>query len=147
MGEKRYRAERRRGVRIMEQFNGLPFAHNGHGRAGFDCMGLIHAYLTEMGTENLVDEFRGITLDNYTNFYLTDREAANQVLLDLFDVLGCPVDISASLAGDIMIVRGAVDSLFPAIYAGNGNIMSAFADRGVRVVPLEQRQIIKVRRP
>lgn len=131
----------------MEQFNGLPFAHNGHGRAGLDCMGLIHAYLTEMGTENLVDEFRGITLDNYTNFYLTDREAANQVLLDLFDVLGSPVDISAALAGDIMIVKDETGTLYPAIFAGNGNIMSAFAALGVRVVPLEKRQIIKARRP
>lgn len=131
----------------MEQFNGLPFAHNGHGRAGYDCMGLIHAYLSEMGTENLVDEFQGITLDNYTDFYLEDRETANQVLLNLFDVLGEPVDLTAFVAGDILIVQEDENLLYPAIYAGNGNIMSAFAGLGVRVVPLEKRTIVKVRRP
>jgi hypothetical protein len=146
--DKQYRAERRPGPRIMEQFKGIPFAHNGHGRNGIDCMGLIHAYLSEMGTEGLVDEFCGITLNNYSDFYRMVPREAFQVLIDLFDILGSPVEVNAKIAGDIVLIKRDDGTYFPGIYAGNSNVMVATEGIGVRVRPIgKNMQIIKARRP
>jgi cell wall-associated NlpC family hydrolase len=142
------REPRRPGPRIMEQFLGKPFAHNGGaGRPGYDCMGLIYAYLMEMGIPDVPTSFQGITLDNYTDFYLADRARADAVLLDLFDTLGAPVEGDRPVAGDLCIVRHGDGTHFPCIYAGNRNIMAAIEGVGVRVVQAGDLEIVKIRRP
>jgi hypothetical protein len=142
------REPRRPGPRIMEQFLGKPFAHNGGaGKPGYDCMGLIYAYLMELETPDVPTSFQGITLDNYTDFYLADRARADAVLLDLFDTLGAPVGVGRQVAGDLCIVRKGDGTHFPCIYAGNRNIMVAIEGVGVRVVPVGTLEIVQVRRP
>ena len=141
------RERRRPGPRIMERFNWKPFAHNGSGRDGFDCMGLITAYLRELEYD-LPQSFQGITLENYTDFYLGDRQAAHAILLEFMDHYGEAVDVGSQIAGDLIVVKNDQDLLFPAIYAGNGNIMMVAQDVGVRVIALgKRRTIVKVRRP
>ncbi len=143
------REPRRPGPRIMEQFLGKPFAHNGgSGKPGYDCMGLIYAYLIEMGIPDVPTSFQGITLDNYTDFYLADRAAANDLLLEFFDLLGEPVVSDHPLAGDLCVVRHEDGNLYPGIYAGNRNMMVVASDElGVCILPLGKREIVKIRRP
>lgn len=140
------REQRRPGPRIMEQFIGKPYAVNGRGGDGYDCIGLVRAYLLELGCA-FPDGYKGITLDNYTDFYLADRPRADAVLLDLFDTLGAPVEANRPLAGDLCIVRKGDGTHFPCIYAGNRNIMAAIEGVGVRVVQVGDLEIVKVRRP
>lgn len=140
--------ERRQCMRIIEKFNGLPFKINGHGTDGFDCMGLIHAYLTELGRENVPDSFQGITLETYTDFYKADPVRGFEVLLKVFDILGEPVLNNSPVAGDLVVIRIESGALFPAIYAGNGNALAAIERAGVKIIPVAKgMHIITVRRP
>lgn len=141
--------ERRRHVRVMEQFIGKPFKRNGSGGDGYDCMGMIHAYLTEMGTPGLIESYQGITLENYTDFYLNDRARANEVLLEVFDLLGAPVEDGAEVAGDIVVIRTEeTGDLYPAILSGNGNVLVAIAGSCLNITPLGKKmRIVKARRP
>lgn len=141
--------ERRRHVRVMEQFIGKPFKNNGSGVDGYDCIGMIHAYLKAMGTPGLIDSYRDITLENYTDFYLKDRALANEVLLEVFDLLGTPVEDGTEVAGDIVVIQTEeAGDLYPAILAGNGNLLVAVAGSCLNVLPLEKTmRIIKARRP
>ena len=139
------REQRRPGPRIMEQFIGKPYAVNGRGGDGYDCIGLVRAYLLELGCA-FPDGYKGITLDNYTDFYLADRPRADAVLLDLFATLGAPVEANRPLAGDLCIVRKGDGTHFPCIYAGNRNMMAAIEGVGVRVVHVGDLEIVQVRR-
>jgi cell wall-associated NlpC family hydrolase len=141
------REQRRPGPRIMEQFIGKPYAVNGRGGDGYDCIGLVRAYLLELGCA-FPDGYKGITLDNYTDFYLADRAAANDLLLEFFDLLGEPVVSDHPLAGDLCVVRHEDGNLYPGIYAGNRNMMVVASDElGVCILPLGKREIVKIRRP
>lgn len=141
--------ERRNHVRVLEQLIGKPYKANGYGPDGYDCYGMIHDYLTRIGAKT-ISCWGDVTIDNYTDYYQADRQAANVLLMEVFEQLGEAVDINDRIAGDLVIMENTkTKDLYPGIYAGNGNVALALIDRGVMVVPANKRlfRLIRVRRP
>lgn len=129
------------------KFTNKPFVKGGHGQKGcngYDCMGLIYAFVIGRG-KYMVDNFKGLTLDNYQDFFYAHTNEAYDILLDFFKTLGKEINPKMVIAGDLLIIKSDVD-YYPAICAGNGNIMASYYDSGVRVVSIKNGDIVMARR-
>jgi hypothetical protein len=135
---------------IMVKFIGKPFKHGGFGPDGYDCIGLDYAYLVEAGkAANLVINLGEWRLDNYHELdRRTDHTEAHQKLLEIFMANGREVPVGEQVAGDPVIIKDKSGDLYPAIYTGNGNFMTAFKNTGVQTKKLEKDtfEIIMARR-
>jgi hypothetical protein len=132
---------------IIGEFIGQPFRAGGCGQGGYGCLDACHAIARALG-KNVPDEFRGYDLASYVELYQTDRKKANEMLLELLDHIGREIPVNKKIAGDALVVRhGITGNLFPAIYVGGGNAITAFEKTGITVFRLDDMNVpIKARR-
>jgi len=132
---------------IIGDFLGKPFKAGGQGKGGYGCLDACHAIAKALG-KNVPDEYRGYDLTSYVGLYQTDRQKANEMLLELMDHIGHEIPVNRKIAGDALIVKhGITGDLFPAIYVGGGNAVTAFEKTGVTVFRLDELNVpIKARR-
>ncbi len=121
---------------IVGKYIGKSFKAGAHGDGGYGCVDLIHALCVDL-EKKVPNRFRDWDLKNYVELYQTDRLKAEAVLLDLSKTLGEEVSVHELVAGDILICRQERGNLFPALYVGNGNAISAFTRAGVNVFKLD----------
>lgn len=130
----------------VTQYLGRPFRKGGKSQEGYDCLGFVSTFLKDMG-KNFPFEHGEWNLDNYSDFYTTDIEAAEAYMCEAFHTIGNEVKPERALAGDLIVVRHQNGRLFPAIYCGNGNAIASFLRAGVRVFALKDgNKIVLARR-
>ena len=133
---------------IVGDFANAPYNEKGRGQegvVGYSCLGLVYAYLKKIGKE-VSDSFEGITLDTFHSFASRHKGVALKVLLRLAQSYGTDIPVHQKIAGDLVLVK-AQDETYPAIYVGNGQIMSSYLGTGVKVVKCDKNnEIIVVRR-
>lgn len=116
----------------MKKYIDKPFVKGGIDERGYDCMGLVYAYCRDMG-KPIPDSFGEITLDNYAEFYASDKVMVEKVLCEYFTTIGRAVNVKSIIAGDLLVMEIRDAGLFPAIYCGNCKFMTSYSDGGVRV--------------
>lgn len=89
------------------------------------------------------EEFNGYTRENYAEKYLENKEQAKQAFIALVMTLGTEVPQNRAMSGDLLIVRYK-EEYGIGIYAGNGRVLTAFAEATVRTAPLKMCKIEKV---
>lgn len=124
------------------QFTNKPFAIGGYGQsaAGYDCIGLIYAFITKQG-KYMPNSFEGFTLDNYAERFKDDKLSAIREMYRYFDSFAKRVDVYAKIAGDIVVIKEKdtdENSIYPAIWAGNGNILASYINCGVKVLACKE---------
>lgn len=100
---------------------------------GYDCVSLIHDFYNKLGIE-LPRQYGGFTLSNYAEGI--KQEDWPHLLKTYLQDLGIIVDVNYMLAGDLIIFERK-GKVFPGIYVGNGNVLSAFERKGVLIIPLK----------
>jgi cell wall-associated NlpC family hydrolase len=113
-------------VDALHAMRGTPFAHQGRGAAGLDCVGLLLRGLAEQGVE--VD-----APANYT------PGAAGALLLSALNaspLLYPLADTGEPHAGEVMVFRIWRHAQHVAVAAGAGNMIHAILGPGVVVVTI-----------
>ncbi len=119
--------------KIMQHFLVKPFKAGGTGPGGYDCLGFVAAFY-EMRGIKIPRKFAQYNEQNYSESYLTDREAAEQILIEYFDSFAIPIKVEFTLAGDAVLFRSERDHLlFISIYLGNNQYASSFVKHGIMI--------------
>lgn len=146
--ERQARAAKTSFAAVVKQFIEEPFVPGGKTQGGFDCLGFVYAFFVAWGKgDKLITVFGDLDLTNYHCAYpdMTPDEIKDR-LMEIYEANGREIKLGWQIAGDALIVE-TPQGVFPAIYAGNGNILSSFRDAGVRVVKLtKDMKILNVRR-
>lgn len=120
------------------KFKDKPFIYGGYSleQGGFDCVGFMYAFYKDLGIE-LPNTFKGITLDNYSQFYLENKDT-DETLKEYLNTVGIEVNPTQILKGDLIAVKHISKNypLFPAIYGGNKLAISSFIGYKVKVFSL-----------
>lgn len=147
-GQRINRTDRQTFSDYVGSFLGTPWKKCGNGSDGYDCYGFVRAFYAGLGARlpdcfaSMADymasgEILPVTLSTYHDYYTTDRDAADTLLLELAETLGTPVAPKEAVAGDFLVVRhSGTGHLFPAVYTGNGHCAASFLHDGVRIVPM-----------
>ena len=112
-----------------------PFKEGACGPDAYDCVGLIYAFLKDSGKQ-VPDTFGCWDLDNYYTLARGNKIREKAILRDWLESLGEKVE--NNLAGDLLLVRGVDNSLFPAIYTGNCRAITVIRERGVSAFFINQ---------
>ena len=138
---------------IIGDFANAPYNENGWGQegvVGYSCLGLCYAYCQKRGFE-LPEEvkslkFDGLAIDTFHEYAKHHKGVALIKLLKLFQSIGKDVPLSQKIAGDLVLVK-ADNETYPAIFVGNGQVMAAYLDMGVKILTCnDKNKIIVVRR-
>ena len=120
-------------AKIMKHFLGKPFKPGGLGPSEYDCLGFVVAFC-EMCGKNIPRKYAQYDEQNYSESYLTNREAAETVLIEYFDSFAERIQPEYTIASDIILFKSERDRLlFIAIYLGNNQYASSFIKHGVRI--------------
>lgn len=119
-------------VSMIKRYIDKPFVPGGIGPDSYDCMGLVYAYCRDM-QKPIPDTFEDLTLDNYAEFYMANKEKVEKVLVDYFGTIGTEVNVKEIIAGDLLVMNTGGGTLFPAIYCGNNKFITSYIDVGVLV--------------
>jgi len=113
----------------MTKYLEKPFREGGTGPDGYDCVGLIYRYLRDSG-KDIPDTFR--QWDRHTHFHLArgSKKIEKSVLRDWLLSLGREIPVNEIIAGDVLLLKFIAD-VTPAIYLGNGKVLTVFAHKGV----------------
>jgi len=99
------------------------------------CMGLVKDVCQALGAD-FPDEFKGLTLDNYMDFWRQDRGQAIETMRELLITLGRPAPLDQLRIGDLLVVEQPGGGQFPAVYVGRGHAIASFLRTGVEVFKL-----------
>lgn len=102
---------------------------------GYSCIGLVSRVMDELGRP-LPREILGYDLraDEWMALWRDNRAEAERMLQEGFASIGEAVEVSRVSTGDVILVReNTQGQIFPALYCGNGNALSAFVRTGHRV--------------
>ncbi len=125
----------------MKRYLHKPFREGGCGPDAYDCVGLIYCYLLDSG-KNVADRFEQWNLNNYYTLARGNGIREKAVLRDWLLSLGRQV--TERVSGDLLLVRGNDNIVFPAIYAGNSRALTVFRDGGVRVFSLLELETVLI---
>jgi hypothetical protein len=99
-----------------------------------DCFHLVYDFLTESGAV-LPSTFRGISLDDYFDFFKKDPLRAQMTMIDFFEEYLDEIETKSRVTGDILILSYE-QAIFVGIDAGNGKVLTVAVELGVNVSPL-----------
>ncbi len=109
-------------------------------------MSLIYDYCKQLDIE-LPEEFK---LVDYKTLFNTNRAKAYRMMEYAMDVIGGDGRIAMSVppkqrvAGDVLLVKNKFDnSLFFAIYTGNGQCITAICERGIAPINLNNADLFE----
>jgi len=105
-----------------------PFKAGGIGPDAFDCFGIIYSHLKKH--IEVPEEFNGVLLSSYADLFMEDSKEALENMIAFLD--SCCNRESFPLAGDILLLQQE-DIWVPALSAGDGNVITSFISKGVRV--------------
>ncbi len=119
-------------VEISGRYVGAPYKLGGFNREeGFDCLSLIISIGRDLGI-NMPMIFGGYDVATYPYLWESDVPKAKQLLLNYVIDISKEISISKLFVPDLVLVDNEEDYFF-GIAAGNGNLISAFSNLGVRV--------------
>jgi len=101
-----------------------------------DCFSTILVYLQARRVP-LPAEFEGQTRHTYPDLYKTDPEGAKALAIRFLESVLDEVPPHTAIAGDILVLRLPGNPPFLAIDGGNGQVVAASVEHGVR--PLAKR--------
>lgn len=134
---------------VTSKFIEKPFRTGGKDSTAYDCIGFIYAFLVEMGKGDRLNTKAGeLTIDNYSEHYpnMTQKQIKDK-LIEVWENNGVEIPVGRQLAGDICIMELNGNVWFPAIWAGQGHVLTSWSDAGTRVVKMKDNlKVIKVRR-
>ena len=120
---------------------GRPFKL-GYAQDGLDCFTLIVEYLKRHGiTIPETETIDGVTLRNYKDKYVSDNSTINAAEKYFIRILK-EKEPCARMPGDVLLLAYNETKFF-GIDAGNGNILTANTDRGVKIVPGNPYEVLR----
>lgn len=107
-----------------------------------DCFALIIYYLQKQGVP-IPDEYEGITLETYADFYKKDPENTLRLMVGFINRLLVSVHPNKAPPGSIYLLslKGRDVPSFLALDGGNTNVVFATEERGIIVMPLSHYEI------
>ena len=121
---------------ITAKYIGKPFSE-------YSCMGFLHAIYSDLGVE-VPDEWEGLTLDNYMDFFESNPLLIQSKLMRLCRKLGKDSRKDIPRIGDLLVVAQdkrkigiKTPGLFPAIYGGKNTAIASFVRSGVCAFQLD----------
>jgi hypothetical protein len=119
-------------IEISSKYVGAPYGLGGFDREkGFDCLSLIISIGRDLGI-NMPTSFSGYNTETYPSLWESDVPKAKRLLLKYVMDLSEEIHIGKLFVPDLVLVDSGEDYFF-GIAAGNGNILSAFINLGVKV--------------
>lgn len=101
-----------------------------------DCFRLCYDFIVENGTE-LPDGIGNVTIHNYARLFKDDPQKAIHTMIRFMETNLEEIKPNQAFAGDILLLRLNGSHPFLAIHGGNGNIISATEEYGVRTTPIK----------
>ncbi len=103
------------------------------------CLDLAYAVVNELGFF-MPDKVDGIswTVGNYKDLVEKDIEKSWKVMEDAFLKIGEKAPVKYLSIGDLLIVKGEEDSLYPAVYVGKRCAIASFIETGVQLFELDE---------
>ncbi len=129
---------------ITSRYVGAPFKLGGQSfEDGFDCFSLAFHLARDLGKDPPA-EFGELTLDNYSNLYALDEQAAVDSMIEYAEKNFREVPAASAFVGDLLIMADNQGGRFAALHAGNNYIISSFQNLGVSIAKLRTFRLDRV---
>lgn len=106
-----------------------------------DCIQMVYKYLSTM--MELPIEFKGLTLENYKDFFETDPDAAREAMVEFMSSILDEVKLLEMLPGDIVVLTYCYCPVFLGIVLANGRVLICSSE-GVVSAPLGHYKIERI---
>jgi len=101
-----------------------------------DCFRVVLMFFDIVGV-GYPKEFKGVTVSNYKDLFLSDPISAKELMIDFLDSFIESIRPAYYISGDILLLQREGFLPFLAIAAGNGTIISASEQFGVGTTPIK----------